>query len=461
MRHLCFPIFVLSLALGGRCLAEAVVELRGGRVLVGEVCLSDGALLVTPRAGERQPVATKDVICVAFVDARESSEGLLRPVGEPDDWKTADVGPCGIAGSAIFHGQAIRVKESAVGLGGYSRRYDGHYFLYQPLRGDGQLTARVRLLKAPPFARAGLMVRQSLAKDAPFVMLSRAALDGRFGALQAREDAGQAVVPSGHSREDFQGTIWLKLIRKGDTFLGFESADGKKWELVSQHRVPMGADREVLIGLAAACGRDGAVATTEFDNVQLKVFDSTGAVTPPIGFFTVAGSIIAADVSSADSKEVRYFRGTEDEAAVRTENVSRLFFRPMTLAMLSRLPTGGQGVLLRSGDFVEGQFKFIRDGRVTISSVIFGLKTLELDQVAAIAINPPGGDKPRIKVRTADRSLFAVRDMRINEAGLVVDEPSAGMFHIGARELVEIRIAAPGEVLGKARQSAIGLDWAF
>jgi hypothetical protein len=58
---------------------------------------------------------------------------------------------------------------------------------------------------------------------------------------------------------------WVKLVRQGNTFTGYESADGVAWKKVEEVTVQMPA--RVYAGLAATSHEDGVISTTRYDHV--------------------------------------------------------------------------------------------------------------------------------------------------------------------------------------------------
>ena len=58
---------------------------------------------------------------------------------------------------------------------------------------------------------------------------------------------------------------WVRLVRSGNTFTGYRSANGTTWISTGSVTVTMGTN--VFIGLAVTSHRDGALNTSTFDSV--------------------------------------------------------------------------------------------------------------------------------------------------------------------------------------------------
>ena len=61
---------------------------------------------------------------------------------------------------------------------------------------------------------------------------------------------------------------WLKLVRAGDRFTGYVSADGETWELTGSATIPM--NKNLLVGFAVSAHNNSVLNSTLFDNVTVK-----------------------------------------------------------------------------------------------------------------------------------------------------------------------------------------------
>ncbi|MFI7634181.1 hypothetical protein [Nonomuraea sp. NPDC049400] len=162
---------------------------------------------------------------------------------------------------------------------------DKYYFVHQPLKGNGSITARVsdmtgqiRLPDAVPgvrnvkegvvpWAKAGLLVRQSLKQGTPYAAIM---LTGAHGVRMQHNFTHD--VPGG----PHNGPQWLRLTRSGETVTGYESDDGKTWTEVSTVKLT-GLPETVEIGLFVTSpgalwemAKAFAQATATFDQIMLQ-----------------------------------------------------------------------------------------------------------------------------------------------------------------------------------------------
>ncbi|GAA4103475.1 hypothetical protein [Nonomuraea soli] len=137
---------------------------------------------------------------------------------------------------------------------------DRYFYVHRPLTGDGSVVARVSgmtgLIRMPhpvagvrnvvegvvPWAKAGLLVRQSLKQGTPYAAVM---LTGDHG-VRMQHNYIHDVAGGPHN-----GAQWLRLTRAGDTVTGYESDDGRAWTKVGTAELA-GLPPTVEIGLFAA-----------------------------------------------------------------------------------------------------------------------------------------------------------------------------------------------------------------
>lgn len=190
----------------------------------------------------------------------------------PDPWCGGDVGIVGVNGLAAYDAGsgAFTLVSGGGDIWGSS---DGLYFVAQPLTGDGSIVAHVSSIqKALSWSRAGVMIRGSLAANAPnaFMYLSAGTTTGF---QRRRSEGGSTFATITSAAASAPG--WVRLDRAGDTFTGYLSTDGVQWTVIGTDTVAMPAD--VLVGLAGTSALITATSTSVFDTVLV----TPGTATPP------------------------------------------------------------------------------------------------------------------------------------------------------------------------------------
>ncbi|MEQ1802501.1 MAG: FG-GAP-like repeat-containing protein [Gammaproteobacteria bacterium] len=226
---------------------------------------------------------------VAAIDGNNNESTLSGSAGATTlaaaAWSSQDIGAVAAAGSFADNGTSLSVTGSGADIWNSA---DEFHFAYRTLIGDGELIARVTgLTNTDPNAKAGVMVRESLAATSRFgLMLMTPGTNG--AAFQRRTTTGGAAGPSNSTDKVSTLPRWVRIVRAGNIVSGYLSADGLNWTLRSSATLT-GLPTTVYIGLAVTSHSDGALATGVFDNVSLVLpaADST-APTVPAGLSATA-----------------------------------------------------------------------------------------------------------------------------------------------------------------------------
>ncbi|MEM9998097.1 MAG: PQQ-dependent sugar dehydrogenase [Bacteroidota bacterium] len=192
---------------------------------------------------------TSDDVADAGLLAYARLSNLVVSVG-PDDarlpapWQAASVGTTG--GYATFVDNAFADGTFEVtGGGDIWGKADDFYWMYQPLTGDGSIRARLDAVQArAAWAKAGLVLRSSLEREAPTVFLAGTPSRGLH--LQHRAGPGREMVSQQVLNE--AAPQWLRLDRVGEVLSAYTSEDGVAWTLHSSLTVTL--PEELLVGLA-------------------------------------------------------------------------------------------------------------------------------------------------------------------------------------------------------------------
>jgi regulation of enolase protein 1 (concanavalin A-like superfamily) len=157
---------------------------------------------------------------------------------------------------------------------------DEFHYVYQPVSGDVTVIARVASIQnTNPWAKAGVMIRESLAAGSKNAMME---LTPGNGVSFQRRLATNGPSTSVHGAM-VSAPYWVKLVRSGNVLSGSASSDGVNWTVVGTDTVSMTAS--VYVGLAVTSHSDGVLATASLTNVSVTtggggggvvMFDSTG-----------------------------------------------------------------------------------------------------------------------------------------------------------------------------------------
>lgn len=180
-----------------------------------------------------------------------------------------DIGNPALAGSTVRSGNLITITAGGTDIWNGS---DQFHFAHQQRTGDFDVAVRVEsVVQSDLYTKTGLMVRDSLAANARHVMAlvfpSNAARNNNTGGyeFQYRATTGGGATalypPLPQARVSYPDT-WLRMKRKGDTFIAYSSSDGFKWTEYS--RTTLDFADQVFFGLAVTAHTASPVTVAKF-----------------------------------------------------------------------------------------------------------------------------------------------------------------------------------------------------
>jgi len=194
----------------------------------------------------------------------------------PSPWVDADIGSQTNKGSASYFNGVF------TGIGGGSDVWstaDQFNYIYQPQAGDFAITARVITQgNTDPWAKAGVMVRESTNSNSRYVFAMMSPTASHGASLQYRTTTGGSAT----NAADVNGPTvpyWVRLVRSGNNFTGYLSADGETWAPIT-NAVSVTMSNTVQVGLAVCAHNSSALSTATFDNVSIDYPYFTLSLTP-------------------------------------------------------------------------------------------------------------------------------------------------------------------------------------
>jgi regulation of enolase protein 1 (concanavalin A-like superfamily) len=179
--------------------------------------------------------------------------------GLPSPWQSQDIGAVAVPGSASASGGVFTITGNGADIWTTA---DEFQFVYQPASGDCDIRARVVTQQnTHAFAKAGVMVRESLNANASEVMT---AITPGNGVTFVRRN-GTGAASTSLNTAGITAPQWVRVQRTGNTFTAFFSPDGSAWTTIGSTNITMSTS--VFIGLPVCSHADGTNCTATFDNV--------------------------------------------------------------------------------------------------------------------------------------------------------------------------------------------------
>jgi regulation of enolase protein 1 (concanavalin A-like superfamily) len=186
-----------------------------------------------------------------------------QPARKQHDWRSTDVGGVRQPGAFSQKDGKFTVTGGGSDIWGDA---DAFHFVYLKALGDVEIEAEVLgLEQTDPWAKAGLMFRDSLKPESQFALAAATSSAGIT--YQARTStSGQASVVSGSL--GLTAPRWFRLKRQGNVFTAFSSPDGSQWSEMGSATITMSG--QVFVGLAVCSHNENKLCQAQFRNVSLK-----------------------------------------------------------------------------------------------------------------------------------------------------------------------------------------------
>jgi len=182
----------------------------------------------------------------------------------PDTWNCTAVGSCMPGGYCSDDGTGtFTIVGSGADIWGAA---DAFQYMYQSVSDvEIEIVARVGSIEnTNEWAKAGVMIRDTLNADSKHAMVIESPAHG--ARLQCRSTTGGSTSETAGS--GIGPPRWVRLVRSGNTFNGYESANGSDWALIGSKTITM--TDPVYVGLPVTSHDNSLLCTAIFDNVFVK-----------------------------------------------------------------------------------------------------------------------------------------------------------------------------------------------
>ena len=176
----------------------------------------------------------------------------------PAPWSSQDVGAVGPAGSASYSNGTFTVRGAGANIWGTA---DSFRYVYQQANGNLQMWARITSMQnTNPSAKAGVMLRESLAPNSAHVVLNIKPNGGIE--FMTRSSTGAQTSYLAGSTSGLP--VFVGFVRNGSTVIGYVSRNGgASWEEVGRTSFNVGSS--VLAGMVVS-----AVNTSTLNTVDVR-----------------------------------------------------------------------------------------------------------------------------------------------------------------------------------------------
>tara|TARA_Y100000588_G_scaffold74062_1_gene76741 strand:+ start:14407 stop:19233 length:4827 start_codon:yes stop_codon:yes gene_type:complete len=179
-------------------------------------------------------------------------------------------------------------------------------------------------------------------------------------------------------------------------------------------------------------------------DTQTWVRDDTA--TPGPGLLTWNGSFLPHTVKTIDADKVFY-----NNTSISRANVSIVLLQKLTVPKARTLNGSPPGVLLQSGDFVEGKVTAMNKDTITVESILIGRKTyMRLIEAVALVFNRPSRPMPGTRFSMRDGSRFVSTRHEFREGNIHLIQPPFRGRVLPFNEISEITTGTLSNLLQEA-----------
>jgi hypothetical protein len=367
----------------------------------------------------------------------------------PSPWQAENIGALKLPGSVSFSGGSFTLiggGEEAVPAP--PQILDSLFFVGQSWPGNGEWTAHLQSKEA--WGDTGLMLRDG--PEAGAAMFALVVASQGNGGLKRRTQAGHEAQFEGPLPWDVP--LWLRLTRCGNSVEAAISTDGKSWDLVHQEFFKNLFNPE--IGLFVESRRNKKMSQGVFDQVTFAPIPCEARVIPP-GLILQSGSFLAGQVNqllfdanslAAPASFIRHGGPT----SIPRNKIAAITMLATPRSAITDM--GAQaGVLLKNGDVATGDFQWINQTEVNISSLILGPITYKHSEVSACVFQATQPQPAPYEIRLNDGSFLYASGLTVNNNYVEINEISGVTVRVTADEIAQFR-AGPA-----VAQSLLEVPW--
>lgn len=163
----------------------------------------------------------------------------------------------------------------------------------------------------------------------------------------------------------------------------------------------------------------------------------------PKGVWLRNGGFVAGDFLASDSSSSQIAWSGQRRMTLFNQKIAHVLFRTSRRPIPWELADNKTGVFLGNGDFLECEFDSLRDRTLRVTSVLFGLKSFNLDnpEILALVLNKVVPDTAATEISLIDGTLLKVKSLRPSGSNWLVHDLTLGELTIPQNEIAELRSA--------------------
>ncbi len=413
---------------------SGVVDTREGPRRKGAVSILDGRLSIAPSGSDPSVIPLEEIVRLT-VNRQTIGERL--PSGTQDSgalpapWRNRDLGRTQLPGKVRWREGRFIISASPRAA---DERFSAFHLVYTPVEGDCEIQARVvSLANEDDDSYAGIVICDGTTPEHRKAVLGVHPHGEK--AVKFRRWGYQGGSSTGRELPALKLPYWVKLVREGYDVTAYHSPDGRRWRMLKVSAGRM-RDKQVYVGLAVQVGKLNRLSEAVIDRVSINGAGSEEAEPMLPHVVLRAGSRLAANILRAN-RTAFHLGGRWEGLAITAPQVARLeFFHPLPAELTPLVEGDRPGLLLRSGDFSEGTFESLGEGRLRLGSVILGPREHSiLDEVDCLVLRRQRPEPARYRVETQAGSILLAQRAKLHGENLILEVSGLGPVRLGVEEL--------------------------
>ena len=414
------------------------VETREGVRQKGIVSIVDSSFRIAAPGAPPLLTVPEDILSLTVQQKIRGNREEAAPVtgALPAPWRNRDLGRTLVPGKVRWRDGAFAVSVSSKAA---DERFDAFHLVYLPVKGDCEIQARVvRIGNKDKDAYAGIIICDGTTPENRKAVLGVHS-HGEKG-VNFRRWGYQGGSSTGKEISVLKLPYWVKLVREGYDVTAYHSPDGRRWRMLKVSAGRM-RDEQVYVGLAVGGVNSNRLSEAVIDRVSING-EGSAEVEPMLPHVVLrGGSRLAAEVLRAN-RTAFHLGGRWEGRTITAPQVARVeFFHPLPVEAEPLVEGDRPGLLLRSGDFSEGSFASMEDGKIRIGSVLLGSREHSILDEADCLVLRRGAPLPaRYRVETHSGSILLAQGVSLQEGHLVLRVAGLGEARFRLEELKLLRV---------------------
>ena len=277
------------------------------------------------------------------------------------------------------------------------------------------------------------------ADDSAAVQIDGEIVNGRFWNEYGKHKPTPKLMEAG-KKHRIELSYFERRERGPNARLQLVTADVDEWE--KHQRRKSGGENWWDIHLTR-----GDVLSCEFEALAELPEPSTGSSVAP-GIELVDGSFLVGRIASGNKVSIQMVRNDGGRLGIPTSHVTRIRLQPQDMEPVPGNELVRNGLLFAGGDFMEAKFQSVSDGKLRVSSILFGLREFLIDdpRLFEIVIAKSQAQKSLspFSVETIDGSRYLAKSVVVDEKFVRLEMPllQDGVIQIRSSQVKVLRTVA-------------------